>query len=613
MKFMKIGSKKDTLQSNGKIIRYVATELMTDIVVSVGDVKFYLHKFPLLSKSSHLQKLVASTSEENGDEVCITDIPGGPAAFEICVKFCYGIAVTLNAHNVVAARCAAEYLGMHETIEKGNLVYKIDVFLNSSIFRSWKDTIIALQSTKYMHPWSEELKLVSRCVDSIASRASVDSSKVDWSYTCIQKKLPRFSNENGNYPSSKNGVTSSEAVPKDWWVEELCELDIDLYKLVIASIKEKGKLSSGLIGEALKVYAYRKLPTLSRSKIPFNNMAEYRSIVNEIIWLLPTEKGSVSCSFMLKLLKAAVSVDCGEQSKCELMKKIAQQLEDATVNDLLIRAPEGETMMYDVDTVKKIVLEFLAWDQNPEIVSMEGDYAVELQPWISSEASKLMVANMIDAYLAEIARDPNLMVSKFVELAETVSGISRAAHDGLYRAIDVYLKEHPGISKSERKWICRLMDCKKLSADTCIHAVQNERFPLRVIAQVLFFEQVRAAAAHGATTPELPQSIKDLKGGSSRTTNVDEDWDAVATAGELRALKSELAALRSAIGKGSDGNDTEKTKMKGLLMFKKIFAKLWSGSSGGGETSGSDSPESADSANHENVKSPFSTRRTSIS
>ncbi|CAD6268673.1 unnamed protein product [Miscanthus lutarioriparius] len=75
--------------------QFVTTELATDIVIAVGDVKFYLQKrcldfqnskhtqFPLLSKSSRLQTLVASTSEESNDEVDISDIPGGPAAFEI--------------------------------------------------------------------------------------------------------------------------------------------------------------------------------------------------------------------------------------------------------------------------------------------------------------------------------------------------------------------------------------------------------------------------------------------------------------------------------------------------------------------------------------------------
>ncbi|KAL0461845.1 UNVERIFIED_CONTAM: BTB/POZ domain-containing protein NPY3 [Sesamum latifolium] len=208
MKFMKLGSKPDQFQTDGDTIRYVATELATDLVITVGDVKFYVHKFPLLSKSSQLQKLVAGTSDN--DEIDIHDIPGGPAAFEICAKFCYGMVVTLNAYNVVAARCAAEYLEMFETVEKGNLIYKIDVFLTSSIFRSWKDSIIVLQTTKSFLPWSEELKIVSHCLDSIATKASTDPSKVDWSYTYNRDKLPC---ENGHDPHW-NGMKSNKWCPK---------------------------------------------------------------------------------------------------------------------------------------------------------------------------------------------------------------------------------------------------------------------------------------------------------------------------------------------------------------------------------------------------------------
>uniref|UniRef100_A0A0D3H323 NPH3 domain-containing protein n=2 Tax=Oryza TaxID=4527 RepID=A0A0D3H323_9ORYZ len=38
------------------------------------------------------------------------------------------------------------------------------------------------------------------------------------------------------------------------------------------------------------------------------------------------------------------------------------------------------------------------------------------------------------------------------------------------------------------------MDVKKLSKEACIHAAQNNRLPLRVVMQVVFFEQLRAAA-----------------------------------------------------------------------------------------------------------------------
>lgn len=626
MKFMKLGSKPDTFQTDGNNVRYVASELASDIAINVGDVKFYLHKFPLLSKSATLQKLVSNASEGNCDEVDIHDIPGGPSAFEICAKFCYGMTVTLNAYNVISARCAAEYLGMNESLEKGNLVYKIDVFLNSSIFRSWKDSIIVLQTTKSQSRMCEELKLTSHCIDAVASRASVDVSRVDWSYTYNRKKLPE---ENGNDPNL-NGIRS-RMVPKDWWVEDLCELEVDLYKRVVITIKNKGIVSSEVIGEAAKAYAYRRFPGFNKGAFQFNDVSKCRPILDTVVWLLPSEKGSVSCSFLLKLLKASVSLDSGEILKAELVKRIGQQLEEASVNDLLIRAADGEGTMYDAHVVQKILEAFVMRDMDSEPQLEDGDEIQEVRkPGILSEASKLMVAKLVDGYLTEIAKDPNLPLSTFVGLAEMVSNFPRPGHDGIYRAVDMYLKEHPGISKNERKRICKLMDCKKLSVDACMHAVQNERLPLRVVVQVLFFEQVRANASSGSSTPDLPKAIRDLNSasyGSSRsaTTNTEEDWDAAASAEELRALRGELAALRMGNGGTNDkvnvidakshADRAAMSKMKGLLMSKRLFSKIWSNKGGQGENSGSDSSESLGSANNlEEAKStPSRKGRHSVS
>ncbi|XP_028780606.1 BTB/POZ domain-containing protein NPY2-like [Neltuma alba] len=631
MKFMKLGSKPDTFQTDGNV-RYVANELASDIVVNVGDIKFYLHKFPLLSKSSHLQKLITATNEEeNRDEVQISDIPGGAAAFEMCAKFCYGMVVTLNAYNVVSTRCAAEYLGMHETVEKGNLIYKIDVFLSSSILLSWKDSIIVLQTCKSISPLAEDLKVVNRCIESIANKACVDVSRVDWSYTYNRKKLLE---ENG-IDQNKN-VVRTRSVPKDWWVEDLCELEVDLFKSVITNIKSKAILSAEVIGEALKAYAHRRLPNFSKSTSQCGDVSKHHLIIETIVWLLPAEKGSVSCRFLVKLLKAAISLESGDMTIEELVKRIGQQLEEVSVSDILIRAPDGDaSTIYDVSIVQKIVKEYLMQDLNTEIESVGGDGDIEdsrKPAGILSDASKLMVAKLIDGYLAEIAKDPNLLLSQFVDLAELVSGIPRPAHDGLYRAIDMYLKVHPGISKGERKRICKLMDCKKLSAEACMHAVQNERLPMRVVVQVLYFEQVRTAASSGASTPDVHRGgMKDLNNGGSHgssksgtTANTEDDLvDGLGTAEELKALRKELASLRMSSEKDTGDHNNNKsnsdkaviTKMKGLLKSKRSFMKAWtSKGGGGGENSGSDSSESIGSANPEEAKStPSRNRRYSVS
>ncbi|KAI9088905.1 hypothetical protein K1719_029184 [Acacia pycnantha] len=597
MKFMKLGSKPDSFQTDGDNIRYVATELTSDIVINVGNVKFYLHKFPLLSKSARMQKLVANTNQENNDEVNIHDIPGGPAAFEICAKFCYSMTVTLNAYNIVAARCAAEYLEM-----------------------SWKDSIIVLQTSKSLLPWSEELKVVSHCLDSIANKALMDPSKVEWSYTYNRKKLPH---ENGNDPQW-NGVRKQQTVPQDWWVEDLCELQLDLYKRVITTIITRGNVSSAVIGEALGAYVSRRLPGFNKGVIQGGDVMKYRLVLETIIRLLPVETGSISCSFLLKLLRAAILLECEELERTELMGRIGQHLDEATVADLLFRAPAGETTMFDVDTVQRLVEEFVAYERNAQSDSLMEEELQEIRrPRIISETSKVKVAKLVDGYLAEIARDPNLPISKFVNLAELVSNFPVPCHDGLYRAIDMYLKEHPGISKSDSKRICRLMDCRKLSAEACMHAVQNERLPLRVVVQVLFFEQLRAStSSSGQNTPDLPGSVRALlPGGShgssrSTTTNTEDEWDGAAE--DMKALKGDSGRgsdINSNYSSKCNGENVAAGKTKGFRISKKIFSKIWSGKErNGGEITSSDTSESPASTVVEETKStPSRSRRHSVS
>ncbi|CAI9113030.1 OLC1v1013554C1 [Oldenlandia corymbosa var. corymbosa] len=48
---------------------------------------------------------------------------------------------------------------------------------------------------------------------------------------------------------------------------------------------------------------------------------------------------------------------------------------------------------------------------------------------------------------------------------------------------------HPGVSKPDRKSLCRLIDSRKLSPEASFHAASNDRLPVRAVIQVLFSEQ----------------------------------------------------------------------------------------------------------------------------
>ncbi|KAL5218570.1 hypothetical protein ABZP36_019254 [Zizania latifolia] len=590
MKFMKLGSNPDTFQDDGNEVSMVASEAVSDVTVRIGTTKFSLHKFPLLSKCARFQKMIPTTGDEN-IEIHIHDIPGGSKAFEICAKFCYGMIVTLNAYNVIAARCAAEYLEMHETVDKGNLVYKIDVFLGSSIFRSWKDSIIVLGTTKAHLPWSEDLKLVSHCIDSIASKASTDTSKVEWSYTYNRKKLPT---ENG-LDLDWNGVKKQQSVPRDWWVEDLTDLDIDSFKQIITAIKTKGMLPKDVIGEAIKAYTYKKLPSLSKVSMVHGD-AKVRAMLVTITCLLPSEKGSVSCSFLLKLLKASNMLKCGELCRKELMKRIGRQLDEASVSDLLIPTVDGEeTTVYDIDMILSIVEQFVRQDSK----NAQKHNGVEVNNHVQAPSSSMVkVAKVVDGYLAEVAKDPNTPILKFIHLAETVSGNSRPVHDGLYRAVDMYLKEHPSLGKSDKRKLCSLMDCRKLSPDACAHAVQNERLPLRTVVQVLYHEQTRASAAATIRADSIGiGSYESSRSGA--TTNTEDEWDGVMAVEDLSLSKTTKLDKRDAACADSDKNHGNSKgangKVKGGATHKKAAAlgKTMPSKGQSGERSSSDSSDSA--------------------
>ncbi|KAH9309430.1 hypothetical protein KI387_037341, partial [Taxus chinensis] len=52
----------------------------------------------------------------------------------------------------------------------------------------------------------------------------------------------------------------------------------------------------------------------------------------------------------------------------------------------------------------------------------------------------IKVGKLVDEFLAEVAPNGNLKLDKFQSLAESLPNCSRLYDDGLYRAIDLFLK-----------------------------------------------------------------------------------------------------------------------------------------------------------------------------
>ncbi|KAF2585473.1 hypothetical protein F2Q70_00034128, partial [Brassica cretica] len=545
---------------------YAVSDLDSDVTVIVGEFTFYLHKFPLLSKSNRMQRLVSQASEENTNDITISDIPGGHKAFEICAKFCYGITVTLNAYNITAVRCAAEYLEMTEDVDRGNLIYKIEVFLNSGIFRSWKDSIIMLQTTKSLLPWSEDLKLVARCIDSVSAKILVNPETITWSYT-HNRKLSG---------PDKIVERDENVIPKDWWVEDVCELEIDLFKKVLRAVKSSGRMNNGVISEALRYYVARWLPESIESEAASSN----KHLVETVVSLLPRVNRAMSystCSFLLKLLKVSFLVGVDETVKEDLVDNVGLKLHEASVKDLLI---------HEVELVHRIVDRFVADEKR---VSEDDRY----KEFVLGNGVLLSVGRLIDAYLAS---NRDLTLSSFVDLSDLIPEAARPIHDGLYKAIDTFLKEHPELTKSEKKRLCGLMDVRKLTSEASAHAAQNERLPLRVVVQVLYFEQLRANHSPvGSVAASSHSPIPPVKKAEESIVVVEEE-----AAKKVGLSKKSRGSKSTRSGGGAGGPQLMPSRSR------RIFEKIWPGK---GESNKSSEVSSGSSQSPQAKSSSSSSRR----
>ncbi|KAI4382726.1 hypothetical protein MLD38_008652 [Melastoma candidum] len=545
----KLGSKPDVFRLDGNTW-LCSTGLPSDIAIEIGETSFHLHKFPLLSRSRLLEGLIGEQPDHGGgdgvDNMCtlrLDGIPNGAKSFLFVAKFCYGVRIELTAWNVVSLRCAAEYLGMKEGYGEGNLVEETESVL-TEVLGSWSDTIRALKTCEEVLSLAEELHIVSRCIASLATKVCVDQTSVNW---------------NGIPATGDAGCTG-----EDWWYDDVSSLKLDFYKRLITEVRSGGMKMDRIAG-SIMYYAKKHLPLMDSQPSAQNHDSSHKMILVEIVEFLPSEKGMFPTSFLLRLLRTSMFMQASPSSSCNenLERRIGRQLDQALLEDLLVpNTSDSLDTLYDIDCFQRILDHFLEEDLNAkcsEITSLDDEVRVtEMSQSLTPLAT---VAGLVDRYLAEVAADVNLKLSKFQTIAAVMPDYARQIDDGLYRAIDIYIKVHPWLTDSEKVQLCRLMNCQKLSLEASTHAAQNERLPLRVIVQVLFFEQLRLRTSVAGwffvseTLDNLQNTSRNLMSGRPNMANPrnSEHIDTVATVDGIRdrvyELEKECSAMKQDLEK----------------------------------------------------------------
>jgi len=397
-----------------------------------------LLQFPLTSKSGYFKKRLNDTSEVELPET----FPGGPETFEMIAMFVYGSSTLIDPFNVVPLRCAAEFLEMTEDHCSGNLCERFDLYLNQVVLQSWDDTLIALQRCQMLLPWSEDLLIVSRCIESLAFMACMEVLDPERRRDTPVVKVEELASKDWSCEIVK------DVVSLDLWMRDLIALPFDFFKRVIGSLRKQG-MKEKYVSPIIAFYANkwvlskktRQFLESSCDKVGEGGMNSKASVILQgVVDLLPVgdkARKVIPVGFYFALLSRSLELGLRIESKAKLQDQITSLLHFSQVEDFLLPESGAESMSSSMEfvTMESIISAYVA-----------SSSRVSHTP----EASRYRVAELWDAYLFNVAADPDMGPKRFMELIERVPPSYRQNHYPLYKTINSFVKvsKHSAFFKS---------------------------------------------------------------------------------------------------------------------------------------------------------------------
>ncbi|XP_019053152.1 PREDICTED: coleoptile phototropism protein 1-like isoform X1 [Nelumbo nucifera] len=490
---------------------------------------FFFVQLPMVSRSGYLNSLIFNR-RNNGEAdagmsvpiIQLDSLPGGCQTFELVVKFCYGLSVNLTGSNIAPLYCAAHFLEMGEDLKQGNLISRTEAFLSFLMLSSWKDMFRILKNCEAISAWAEELKILERCSESIAWKACMDPQAISCGDDEAQCLNVLTNNFNESKINTKDGAVGSHTeAESNWWFEDVSRLRIDHFIKVINAVKNRG-MRSDVIGSCIIKWTEKWLLRIKKNIHDHLN-EEPRVTIESLVKVLPTEKDSVCCNFLLHLLKVGMVMNINPELLMVLEKRVALLLESCSAGDLMVKNHHGDKdSVYDANLIIRVVEAYVSCVSSNSISRIS------------------VVASVVDEYLALVSMDSNLSVKSFQLLAEALPEAARSCHDRLYRAMDAYLKSHPILTEEERESVCRAMDYHKLSQEARKHAMRNDRLPSNFMVRFILLDHLNMARSMVDDTSRFQRT----KTQAFITVSKSPAKNLIRTQKELEIMKQEVKRLK---------------------------------------------------------------------
>ncbi|KAL0354146.1 UNVERIFIED_CONTAM: BTB/POZ domain-containing protein [Sesamum angustifolium] len=441
-------------------------DCVLDLEVDVnGEEVFMVNKRVISSYSGRISKLFSKSRGVNGRlKVIFNDFPGGAANFELITRFCYNDGrVSINPLNISNLTCAAHYMEMNKSASgTENLCERTEKSMEEVKYWTWSELLVALKQCQDLLPGvTSSFSILTKCLDSLVGRVAS---------SCEASPCPSVSSSDSSVFRLSSDTRSTESLKSTsfrttWWFEDLVVLDTELIHMMVKLMVLKN-FDHGIISRFL--FYHQK----SRFAVSASAEEKIKVIETVVDMLSSLDMRSVSYKSLFGLLRVVLNMKLSQRCRENLESMIGSQLDQATLDNLLIPSPARKSHLYDVNLVLRFLKSFLG----------KGACCVPL-----SRLKK--VASLMDLYLAEVAPDLHLKPSTFLALITALPDSARDSCDRVYRAMSLYLEVHSGLSDEQKMKVCSGLNYEKLSPEAFDHIAQNANFPSKSTAQALVSQQ----------------------------------------------------------------------------------------------------------------------------
>lgn len=291
-----------------------------------------------------------------------------------------------------------------------NLLEQTEKSLQEISYWTWSELLIGLKQCQNLLV-ADSSVMVERCLETIVGRLVLASEASPCpSTSSTDSSWIRYSCDSKSTESIKTSFSRLT-----WWFEDLLFLSPLLVALLVKSMLSR-KMDHAVISKFLLYYQKAKFSSAT---------TDQKSKIIEMVIDMHYEMdhNCVPCKTLFGILRVTLGLNISKCSRNKLETMIGSQLDQATLDNLLVPSPYGINYLYDVNLILRFLKAFMR----------RGNGLV-------TPIRMRKVASLIDMYITEIAPDPCLRTSKFLALATAIPDSARDSYDELYHAMDMYLE-----------------------------------------------------------------------------------------------------------------------------------------------------------------------------